>query len=200
MRDDHHGPEATRTVADRSYGGGLVLALVSASSFGLSGSLARSLLDLGWSPAAVVATRVGGAFLVLLRYRHCCCCGESALPTRVAVGADVGVWGGRDRFGATLLFQRGAIPLGRCRPAPGVSGAGLADRLALGRKHRRPAWSVLVAGLSIIGLTFVLDLRDGLTLNPIGVIWGLGAALCLCAYFLLSEDKGLLRHGFTRCC
>jgi drug/metabolite transporter (DMT)-like permease len=46
------------------------------------------------------------------------------------------------------------------------------------------------AGLSIIGLAFVLDLRDGLTLNPIGVAWGLGAALCLCAYFLLSEDKG----------
>ena len=58
--------EEARTVADRSYGGGLALALVSASSFGLSGSLARSLLDLGWSPAAVVATRVGGAFLILL--------------------------------------------------------------------------------------------------------------------------------------
>ena len=58
--------EATRTSADRSYRGSLVLALVSASSFGLSGSLARSLLDLGWSPTAVVATRVGGAFLILL--------------------------------------------------------------------------------------------------------------------------------------
>ena len=58
--------EATRTATDRRYTGGLVLALVSASSFGLSGSLARSLLDLGWSPAAVVATRVGGAFLILL--------------------------------------------------------------------------------------------------------------------------------------
>src|SRR5215211_7387924 len=44
----------------------LVPALVSAAAFGLSGSLARSLLDLGWSPATVVAVRVGGAFLVLL--------------------------------------------------------------------------------------------------------------------------------------
>jgi drug/metabolite transporter (DMT)-like permease len=39
-------------------------------------------------------------------------------------------------------------------------------------------------------LAFVLDLRSGLSLNPIGVAWGLGAALCLSAYFLLSEDKG----------
>ncbi len=46
------------------------------------------------------------------------------------------------------------------------------------------------AGLSIVGLAFVLELRDGLTLNPIGVAWGLGAALCLCAYFLLSEEEG----------
>src|SRR4029453_14963254 len=51
-----------------------------------------------------------------------------------AVSADVGIWSGRDRSGATLLFQRGAIPLGWCRSAPGVSGAGLAHRLALGTK------------------------------------------------------------------
>ena len=59
-------PEATRTITDRTYLGGFALALTSASSFGLSGSLARSLLEVGWSPAAVVATRVGGAFLILL--------------------------------------------------------------------------------------------------------------------------------------
>jgi drug/metabolite transporter (DMT)-like permease len=59
------------------------------------------------------------------------------------------------------------------------------------RNHRRPTWSVLLgAGLSIVGLACVLDLRDGLTLNPIGVAWALGAAVCLSAYFLLSEDKG----------
>jgi drug/metabolite transporter (DMT)-like permease len=59
------------------------------------------------------------------------------------------------------------------------------------RTQRRPARPVLAgAGLSIVGLALVLDLRTGLTLNPVGVVWGLGAALCLSAYFLLSEDKG----------
>jgi drug/metabolite transporter (DMT)-like permease len=59
------------------------------------------------------------------------------------------------------------------------------------RTHRRPTGSVLVgAGLSVVGLAFVLDLHSGLTLNPIGVAWALSAALCLCAYFLLSEDTG----------
>ena len=46
------------------------------------------------------------------------------------------------------------------------------------------------AVLSIIGLVLVLDLRDGLTLNPIGVAWGLAAAVCLCGYFILSEGGG----------
>jgi drug/metabolite transporter (DMT)-like permease len=59
-------PQTTRRVGTRGYAGGLGLGLISALSFGLSGSLARSLLDMGWSPAAVVATRAAGAFLILL--------------------------------------------------------------------------------------------------------------------------------------
>ncbi len=55
------------------------------------------------------------------------------------------------------------------------------------RNRKRPTLPVLLgAGLSIIGLVLVLDLRDGFSLNPIGVAWGLGAALCLCGYFVLE--------------
>ena len=182
--------EGTRTVAERSYGGGLVLALVSAASFGLSGSLARSLLDLGWSPAAVVATRVGGAFLVLL-IPTLLLLRRIALPTRgqsarmVAYGVVAIALAQLCYFSAVQYLSVGVALLLEY----------LAPVLLVGwhwaRKHRRPAWSVLVgAGLSIVGLAFVLDLRDGLTLHPIGIAWGLGAALCLCAYFLLSEDNG----------
>ena len=182
--------EGTRTVAERSYGGGLVLALVSAASFGLSGSLARSLLDLGWSPAAVVATRVGGAFLVLL-IPTLLLLRRIALPTRgqsarmLAYGVVAIALAQLCYFSAVQYLSVGVALLLEY----------LAPVLLVGwhwaRKHRRPAWSVLVgAGLSIIGLAFVLDLRDGLTLHPIGIAWGLGAALCLCAYFLLSEDNG----------
>src|SRR5690348_3590525 len=45
---------------------GLPIALVSAAAFGLSGSLASSLLVTGWSPGAVVAARIGGAFFALV--------------------------------------------------------------------------------------------------------------------------------------
>jgi drug/metabolite transporter (DMT)-like permease len=59
------------------------------------------------------------------------------------------------------------------------------------RDRRRPTAAVLVGALvCLVGLVFVLDLTRGLTLNPVGVAWGLGAAVCLAVYFLLSEDAG----------
>src|SRR5829696_2589073 len=183
-------PEATRTAADRSYGGGLVLALISASSFGLSGSLARSLLDLGWSPAAVVATRVGGAFLVLL-IPTLLLLRRIGLPTKgqsarmLAYGVVAIALAQLCYFSAVQYLSVGVVLLIK-HLAPVML---IAWHWA--RNHRRPTWSVLLgAGLSIVGLACVLDLRDGLTLNPIGVAWALGAAVCLSAYFLLSEDKG----------
>ena len=57
---------ARERVGTTGSSAGMLPALVSAATFGLAGSLARSLLDIGWSPAAVVVARVGGAFLVLL--------------------------------------------------------------------------------------------------------------------------------------
>jgi drug/metabolite transporter (DMT)-like permease len=183
-------PETTRTGAARNSGGGVGLALASASSFGLSGSLARSLLDLGWSPAAVVATRVSGAFLILL-IPSLLLLRRVGLPTRsqavrmLAFGAVAIALAQLCYFSAVQYLSVGVALLLEF----------LAPVMLIGwhwaRSRRRPAWPVLGgAGLSIVGLAFVLDLRDGLTLNPVGVAWGLGAALCLSAYFLLSEDSG----------
>jgi drug/metabolite transporter (DMT)-like permease len=44
---------------------GLALALLSAATFGTSGTFARSLIDAGWSADAAVAARVGIAALIL---------------------------------------------------------------------------------------------------------------------------------------
>ena len=52
-------------VTDDRTAGGLMLALVSAMSFGLSGALASGLLDAGWSAGAAVLARVGIAALVV---------------------------------------------------------------------------------------------------------------------------------------
>ncbi len=169
---------------------GLVFALLSAAAFGTSGSLARSLLDLGWSPAAVVAVRMGGAFLVLLipclvQLRR------TRFPTArqsvklVAYGITAVAMAQLCFFSAVQYLSVGvALLLEYTAPV-------LLIGYYWARDRRRPAYAVLIgAALALVGLVFVLDVRNGLTLNPVGVLWGLGAAVGLSAYFILSEDAG----------
>jgi drug/metabolite transporter (DMT)-like permease len=169
---------------------GLLFALLSAAAFGLSGSLARSLLDLGWSPTAVVAVRLGGAFLVLLI--PCLIqLSRTRFPTGrqsiklVAYGVTAVAMAQLCFFSAVQYLSVGvALLLEYTAPVLLIGYHWVRDR-------RRPAYAVLVgAAIALIGLVFVLDVRDGLTLNPIGVLWGLGAAIGLSAYFILSEDAG----------
>ncbi|HEY7271769.1 MAG TPA: DMT family transporter, partial [Actinoplanes sp.] len=56
---------ATTVRSSRRVGGGVLLAVISATSFGMSGSLARGLMSVGWSPGAIVLARMGIAALVL---------------------------------------------------------------------------------------------------------------------------------------
>jgi hypothetical protein len=57
------------------------------------------------------------------------------------------------------------------------------------RTRRRPAALVFVgAAAAIAGLVLVLDPGQDAVISPIGVAWGLAAALCACGYFLLSEN------------
>ena len=169
---------------------GLVFALVSAAAFGLSGSLARSLIDLGWSPAAVVGVRIGGAFLVLLvpcllLLRRTGRPSSRQSTRLIAYGVVAVALAQLCYFSAVQYLSIGVALLLEY----------LAPVLLIGyfwvRDRRRPTAAVLVgAVVCLVGLVFVLDLRDGLTLDPVGVAWGLGAAICLAVYFLLSEDAG----------
>ena len=174
------------------YGVSLAIAVLSAASFGLSGALARSLLDLGWSPAGVVAVRILGAFAVLLL-----ACLVLLRPTTRPTAAQwrrMVAYGVVAVAGAQLCYFSAVQSL-----SVGVALLleYLAPVLLIGwhwiRSGRRPAASVFLgAGLALLGLVFVLDLFSGLTLDPVGVLWGLGAAVCLCAYFVLAEgnDEG----------
>jgi drug/metabolite transporter (DMT)-like permease len=63
---------------------GLGFAVLSAASFGMSGALARPLLDAGWSAGAVVLVRVGLAALVVLPFGLVALRGRWALLRRNA--------------------------------------------------------------------------------------------------------------------
>ncbi|HEX8486983.1 MAG TPA: EamA family transporter [Propionibacteriaceae bacterium] len=173
----------------RGVGRGMAWAVLSAATFGLSGSLAKSLLEIGWSPVAVVGVRIGGAFLVLLiptvillRHRPL----PSARQTRrmVTYGVVAVALAQLCYFSAVqYLSVATALLLEYLAPVLLIGWQWL-------RTRTRPTASVFAgAALAMVGMALVLDIAHGLTLSPVGVLWGLGAAVCLCCYFLLSDHQ-----------
>ncbi|MFF5792573.1 DMT family transporter [Paeniglutamicibacter sp. NPDC012692] len=166
--------------------GGVGIALFSSAIFGLSGSFAKALLDSGWSPAAAVTLRLAGASLVLL------------VPTLIVMR---GKWGlAAKNWKSILLF--GFFGVAICQffyfqavERLDVGVALLLEFLApvlivifLWIRHRKRPEALTIGGtmLSLIGLAAVLDLTGSTRVDPIGVLWGLGAAVGLVVYFFVS--------------
>jgi drug/metabolite transporter (DMT)-like permease len=169
---------------------GLLIALASAAAFALSGSLGTALLDIGWSPTAAVGVRIGGAFLVLL-VPCLVLLRRIGLPDRRQV-ARLAAYGAIAVAGAQLCYFSAMQYLS-------VGVALLLEYTApvilIGyhwiRTRRRPATLVFVgAAAAIAGLVLVLDPGQDARISPVGVAWGLAAAVCACGYFLLSEHEG----------
>lgn len=166
---------------------GLPIALVSAAAFGLAGPLAGTMLVTGWSPAAVVAGRVGGAFLVLLvpclfLLRRTGLPSGRQVRRMIAYGA-VAVAGGQLCYFNAVQYLSVGVALLLEYLAPVL----LIGWLWLRRGQRPSATKLVGAALSLAGLALVLDLTGEVRISLVGVAWGLSAALCLCGYFLMSE-------------
>lgn len=59
------------------------------------------------------------------------------------------------------------------------------------RRGQPPRRLTIVGGLSaVVGLALVLDLTGARRLDAVGVLWGLGAAVGLAVYFVVSADTG----------
>ncbi|HEU4734664.1 MAG TPA: DMT family transporter [Kofleriaceae bacterium] len=169
---------------------GLALALVSAASFGTSGSFARSLTTAGWSPAAAVAARISVAAVLL------------ALPGLLAMR---GRWRAlRDRGAMVILYGLVAVAGGQVcfffaiqHLAVGV--ALLIEYLGtvlvvawmwLRHGHQPRRLTVIGSVVALVGLALVVDVTGGRQLDAIGVVWALGGALGLAGYFVLSGHDG----------
>lgn len=167
---------------------GLLIALGSAASFALSGSLGTALLSIGWSPTAAVGIRIGGAFLVLL-VPCLLLLRRTGLPSRRQLGrlvayGVIAVAGAQLCYFSAMQYLSVGVALLLEYTAPII---------LIGyhwvRTRRRPAALVFVgAAAAIAGLVLVLDPGQDAVISPIGVAWGLSAALCACGYFLLSEN------------
>lgn len=168
---------------------GLVLALASAIAFGLSGPLARGLLDTGWTAGALVLARVGLAGVVVLPFGVAALRGRWFLVRRnsglIVVYGVLAVAGTQFcYFSAVQHMQVGpALLIEYTAPAAVVAWLWL-------RHGERPGPLTLAgAGLAALGLVLVLDLLSGADLSVVGVLWALGAMVGVASYFVMSADE-----------
>lgn len=166
--------------------GGLALAVLSAATFGTSGSFAASLLDAGWSPAAAVTVRISVA---------------AALLTAPALLQLRGRWGVLRRQSGPVVAY-GVVAVAACQlfyfHAVEHLSVGVAllleylgSVLVVGwlwlRHGQRPRrLTVIGAVVAVAGLVTVLDVAATVRLDLVGVLWGLAAAIGLSVFFVLS--------------
>jgi drug/metabolite transporter (DMT)-like permease len=167
---------------------GLLWAIASAASFGLSGSLARGLMEAGWSSAAAVVGRllIGAAVLVplaLVHLRGRWGLLRRNLPLMIAYGLVAVAGCQLAYFNAVAHMQVGvALLIEYTAPVPVVLWMWL-------RHGQRPGrLTVLGAVLGAAGLVLVLDLVSGVEVDPVGLAWAIGAMLGAATYFVLSSS------------
>jgi drug/metabolite transporter (DMT)-like permease len=165
---------------------GLGAALLSAAAFGTSGTFATSLLGAGWSPAAAVTARLliaaaaltvpamsvmrgrwselAGAYQPILAYGVVAVAASQLCYFNAVEHLSVGI--------ALLLEYLGTVLIVGWQ------------WLRHGQRPRR----LTIIGIAIVitGLAFVLDITGPLHVDVVGVLWGIGAAVGLAGFFVLS--------------
>jgi drug/metabolite transporter (DMT)-like permease len=183
-------PGLGNVVGARGIGGGVLLAIASATSFGLSGPLATGLLATGWSPGAIVLARIGIAALGLAPFALASLRGRWSLLrgqlTQLLVYGILAVAGAQFcYFSAVARMDVGpALLIEYTAPAAVVGW------LWLRRGQRPRPLTVGGAVLAAAGLILVLNLFSGAHLAWAGVAWALAAMVGATAYFLISADTG----------
>ena len=175
-----------QTEGMRAATAGLPIALISAATFGTSGTFADTLMASGWSPGGAVTARIALAASVL------------TIPGVIALR---GRWH-RLRSGWSAIGAYGMLAVAGCQYfffnavehlSVGVallleySGTLLVVLWMWLRHHQRPARLTVIGGVvAIAGLVLVLDLTGPQRVDLVGVLWGLGAATGLATFFVIS--------------
>jgi drug/metabolite transporter (DMT)-like permease len=179
----------TASSAARHRTTGLLLGLASALAFSSSGPFVKPLLEAGWSLGAALLVRMGVAGLVLA-------------PALVAAMRRQR---GFLRRHWRIIVAFGLMPVLGCQlfffsamQRMPVAVALLIQYLApvmlvlfvWARTRTAPSALVLCGSIvAIVGLVLVVDI-SGASFDLLGTLLALGAAVCVCAYFVISERAG----------
>ncbi len=170
----------------RGGGAGLWLAVLSVAACSTSGTLGKALYAIGWSPGAAILVRLGGGTLLL------------AVPAALALRGRWHVL--RDHLGLVVAFGVVAVACSQLFYFQAVARSSVGVALLLeylapvvvvawlwATTRRRPSALTMLGSLvAVAGLVLVVDAGSSATVDVVGVAWGLGAAACLAAYFVLA--------------
>ncbi|MGP4025737.1 EamA family transporter [Actinomadura sp. 3N407] len=170
----------------RAWGVGLVL--VASVCFGASGPFGKALIEAGLGPLQAVWLRIATAALVLV-------------PVTVILRGRSAARGLRPHLGRLVFY--GLTGVAGCQACYFVAASRLPVGVAILLEFSGPvivlAWLRLVrrvpvhraaaAGVAVAmtGLAMVVQVWAGLSLDPLGLAAGFGAAACQAAYFLIVD-------------
>ena len=170
---------------------GLLFATGSAFTFGMSGPLAKSLMSAGWSPTAAVTARLAGGALVLALAATII--KPDWLREARAHARTVVAYGLVPVAGAQLCFYNAVarLPVGVALLLEYTAPILVVGWVWATRKQAPSRLTLAGVALAIAGVTLVLDVFSPAThqasIDPVGVIWGLAAAVCAACYFVMSD-------------
>jgi drug/metabolite transporter (DMT)-like permease len=171
---------------------GLLLAVASAFTFGMSGPFAKSLMEAGWSPTAAVTARLAGGAVVMAVFATVV--KRDWIREALQHAKTVVLYGLIPVAGAQLCYYNAVAHLS-------VGVALLleytAPLLVVGwiwgtTKHRPSNMTLAGIGLAVAGIMLVLGVVSttgfaSAHINAAGIAWGLGAAVCAGFYFMMSD-------------
>jgi len=188
--DVRRAPTRGRRVADSRLASGLMFALISAASFGMSGSLGRGLMDAGWTAGSATLVRVAIAAAVLVVPGVLALRGRWHL-LRSGAGAII-AYGVFAVAGAQLcyFFAVGYLDVSIALLIEYMAPVAVVLWMWLRHGSRPTRLTVAGALIAAAGLVLLLDvLHGGTSVDVVGVLWALGAMVGASVYFVIGGDE-----------
>lgn len=168
---------------------GLGFALAAAASFGLSGSLARGLLDVGWSAGAATLVRVSIAAAVLLVPAIWALRGRAHVLRqgwKIIVAYGLFAVAGAQLF---YFLAVGYLDVSVALLIEYTAPVAVVLWMWLRHGHRPTPLTVAGAAIAAFGLALLLNVFGGGQISLIGVLWALAAMVGASVYFIIGGDE-----------
>ncbi|MHA3023487.1 EamA family transporter [Mycobacterium sp. BMJ-28] len=167
---------------------GMVFAVASAFTFGMSGPLAKALMEAGWTPTAAVTARLAGGALAMAVFASVI--KPDWIHDALAHRKTVIAYGLVPIAGAQLCYYNAVahLSVGVALLLEYTAPVLVVGWLWATTKRRPGRLTFAGVALAIAGIMLVLDVFAGARINSVGVSWGLAAAICAACYFMMSDE------------